>query len=83
MLLTFGTAIPEFPLASDRWSVLESVVGLAFVQADWGAALHVCVQQPVDENDCPFRAPNVSECQCQLVLAWTYCQFLKELTGRD
>lgn len=53
-VLAFGGTIADFTLAADAESVLQSVMGLALVQTDLDAALHVGIEQPVDDEERPF-----------------------------
>ena len=68
VVLPFGRTVADFALAPDAQGVFQSVVGFAFVQADLGAALHVCIEQPVDDEERSLNAPDFSECQGQLML---------------
>ena len=56
-MLPFGGAVANFTLPSDPQGVLESVVRFALVQANLGAALHVDIEQPFDDEQRPFDAP--------------------------
>ena len=44
IVLTFGSAVTDFALASDAQGVFQGVVSLAFIQSDLGAALHVRIE---------------------------------------
>ncbi len=52
-VLAFAGAIAEFALPADAECTLQSVMGLALVEADLGAALHVGIEQPVDDEERP------------------------------
>jgi hypothetical protein len=67
--LTFGGAIADFALAADAQGVFQGMVGFAFVQADLGAALHVGVDQPVDDEQRPFDPSDFPQRHGQLVLS--------------
>jgi len=54
-MLPFTCPIANFTLPSDAQGILEGVMCFALVQADLGAALHVGVQQPVDDEQHPFN----------------------------
>ena len=54
-MLAFTCPVADFTLAPDAQSVLEGVMGFSFVQPDLGATLHIGVQQPVDDEQRPFR----------------------------
>lgn len=53
-VLAFGCSIADFALPPDAQRVFECVMGFSFVQADLGTALHVRIEQPVDDEQCPF-----------------------------
>jgi hypothetical protein len=53
-VLPFGGPVANFTLAADAEGVLEGMMGLAFVEPDLGAALHVGIEQPVDDEERPF-----------------------------
>lgn len=65
-----GGAVADFTLASDPQGVFQGVMGFTFVQPDLGAALHVRIKQPVNDEERSFHAPDFPERQGQLVLAW-------------
>lgn len=52
-----------------RRAFFKGVMGLAFVHADLGAALHIGIEQPVDDKEGSFNAPNLAKRQRQLMLA--------------
>ena len=54
VMLSFGGAVSNFALPADAHGVLESVMGFALVQTDLGTALHVCIKQPVDDEERAF-----------------------------
>ena len=54
VVLALAGAVADFALASDAEGVLERVVCLAFVQAGVGSALHIGVEQPVDDKERSF-----------------------------
>ena len=54
-VLTPGRPIADLSLAADPQGILESMVRLALVQADLRPALHVTIEQPVDDEECPFN----------------------------
>ena len=68
-VLAFGSSIPDFTLAPDAKSAFQCVVCLAFVQADLGAALHVGIEQPIDDEERPFYPPDFAQGHRQFVLA--------------
>ena len=54
-VLAFDGSVADFALATDTEGVLQSMMGLALVEADLGATLHVGVEQPVDDEERPFH----------------------------
>ncbi len=62
-MLTFRGPVMDFALTSDTQGILEGVVGFTFVQANLGSALHVCVGQPVDDEERPLD-PTISRKAC-------------------
>ena len=80
-VLTFSGAIADFALPPDPQCALQSMVGLAFVETYLGAALHLGIEQPFDDKQCPFDPPDFAQRKCQVVLSRSRRQFLEEMTG--
>jgi len=57
-MLSFSCSVANFTLAANAQRILEGVVGLAFIEADLGTALHVSIEQPVDDEQRPFDPPD-------------------------
>ena len=68
-MLALARAVADFALASDPERVLERVMSLALVQAGVGSALHICVEQPVDDEERSFDPSDFAESDGQFVLA--------------
>ena len=51
VVLALAGAVADFALAPDAERVLECVMSLALVQAGVGPALHIGVEQPVDDEE--------------------------------
>ena len=68
-VLTFSGAIADFALPPDPQCALQSMVGLAFVETYLGAALHLGIEQPFDDKQCPFDPPDFAQRKCQVVLS--------------
>ena len=51
----------------------------ALVQSDLGAALHVGIQQPVDDEQRPFDPANFAQCDGKLMLSGIGCKFPQQL----
>ncbi len=57
-------------------------MGLALVETDLDAALHVSIKQPIDDEKRTFDATDFTQGKCKLMLAWIGCKLLEQLTGR-
>ena len=68
-VLPFCCAVADFALAADAEGVFQGVMRLAFVQPDLGAALHVGVEQPVDDEERPLDPSDFPESNGQLMLS--------------
>ncbi len=79
-VLTFCGSISDFSLPPDPQGILQGVMRLTLVETDLGASLHVCVEQPFDDEQCALDAPNFSQRNGQIMLPWPRCQFFQELT---
>ena len=82
IVLALGRAIPNFTLGADTQGVFQGMVRLAFVQPDLGAALHVGVEEPFDDEEGALDAADLAKRNGQLVLARTGGELLEQLTGR-
>lgn len=69
-MLPFGGTVADFPLTTDAQGVFESVMCLAFVQPNLRPTLHVGVEQPLNDEERAFDAPNFTKGEGQLVLPW-------------
>ena len=56
-------------------------MGLALVETNLGAALHVSIKQSIDDEKRAFDATDFTQGKCKLMLAWTGCKLLEQLTG--
>lgn len=81
-VLTFGGSVADFALAADAEDVFQSVMGLAFVQPDLGAALHVGIEQPLHDEERPLDPSDFPEGNGQLVLSGVGCEFTQQLAWR-
>jgi|GEM_PF-3296292 len=57
-------------------------MGPALVQADLGAALHVGIEQPVDDEQRPLNPSDFPQGNDQLVLSGIGCEFTQQLAWR-
>ena len=82
VVLALARAVTDFALASDPQCVLEGVVCLALVQAGVGSALHIGVEQPVDDEERSFDPSDFAEGDSQFVLARIGRELSQQLAGR-
>ena len=68
-VLAFGGAVADFTLAADAQGVFQGMMGLSLVETNLGAALHVGIEQPFDDEQRPFHPPDFLEGFGQRVLA--------------
>ena len=57
-VLAFGCTVADFALPTNSQSAFQSMVRLTFVQANTGAALHIRVERPFDDEERPFNPPD-------------------------
>ena len=69
VVLSLCGAIADFALPPDAQGVFQGVVCLALVQADLGPALHVGIEEPLDDEECALDAAYFAERDGQFVLA--------------
>ena len=67
-VLPLAGSVADFALATDPEGILQGVMGLTLVQADLGTALHVGVEQPVDDEERPLDPSDFPQCHSQLML---------------
>lgn len=82
VVLSLCGAIADFALPPDAQGIFQGVVCLALVQADLGPALHVGIEEPLDDEECAFDAADFAERDGQFVLARIGGKLLEQLTGR-
>lgn len=68
VVLTFGSSVADFTLPANAKCVLQGVMRLTFVQTDLGAALHVGVQQPFDNEQGALDATDLSQRHSKFML---------------
>ena len=81
-VLALVRAVADFALASDPERVLERVMSLALVQAGVGSALHIGVEQPVDDEEGSFDPSDFAESDGQFVLARIGRELSQQLARR-
>ena len=68
IVLSLRGSVSDFALATDTEGVFQRMMCLTFVQADLCAALHVGVQQPIDNEQGALNPPDLSQGYGQFVL---------------
>ena len=86
VVLAFAGAVADSALAPDAERVLEGVMSLALVQAGVGSALHISVEQPVDDEERSneegaFDPSDFAESDGQFVLARIGRELSQQLAG--
>ena len=82
VVLALAGAVADFALASDPECVLERVMSLALVQAGVGSALHIGVEQPVDDEERSFDPSDFAESDGQFVLTRIGRELSQQLARR-
>ena len=83
VVLALARAVADFALTPDAERVLEGVMSLALVQAGVGSALHIGVEQPVDDEEGAFDPSDFAESDGQFVLARIGRELSQQLAGRQ
>ena len=82
VVLALARAVADFALASDPECLLERVMSLALVQAGVGSALHIGVEQPVDDEERSIDPSDFAESDDQFVLARIGRELSQQLARR-
>jgi len=69
VVLSLGGSVADFALTSNAQSVFQSMMRLAFVQANLGAPLHVGIKQPVNDEERALDAADFPKGYSQFMLA--------------
>ena len=83
VVLALAGAVADLALASDAERVFEGVMSLALVQAGVGSALHIGVEQPVDDEERSFDPSDFAESDGQFVLARIGRELSQQLARRN
>ena len=75
-VLAFRGAVADFALATDPQGTFQSMVCLTFIEANVGTTLHVRVERPFDDEECPFNPPDFAQGNGQIMLSRPRRQFL-------
>jgi len=59
VMLPFGGSVTDFSLTANPQSIFQRVMRLAFVQANLCTPLHVRIEQPVNDEQSAFDAPDL------------------------
>ena len=68
IVLPFRSSVSDFALATDTEGVFQRMMCLTLIQANLCAALHVGVQQPVDNEQGALDPPDFPQRYSQFVL---------------
>jgi len=61
-VLALGCSITDFTLAPNAQGVFQRMMRFALIQADLGTALHIGIQQPIDDKERPFDPADFAQC---------------------
>ena len=81
-VLSFAGAVADFALTADAQGVFQSMMRLALVETDLGAALHVGVEQPVDDEQRPLDPSYFPQRHSEFMLSGIGCEFPQQLARR-
>jgi hypothetical protein len=74
-VLALGCSITDFTLAANAQGVFQRMMRFALIQADLGTALHVGIQQPIDDEQRPFDPADFAQCDRKFMLSGVGCKF--------
>jgi len=60
----------------------RSVMGFTFIEAYLRASLHVGIEQPFDDEQCPFNPPDFTQSDGKVMLTRMRSKLFQELAGR-
>ena len=83
MVLALTGTVGEFALAVDPECVPGGETCLALVRAGIGPALHVDIEEPVDDEERPFDPSDFAEGDARRMLARSGCELSRMLAGRN
>lgn len=81
-MLPFGCSIANFTLTTNAQGVFQRMMRFALIQADLGTALHVGIQQPIDDEQRPFDPADFAQCYRKFMLSGICREFSQELAWR-
>ena len=61
-VLALSCSITDFTLAPNAQGVFQRMMRFALIQADLGTALHIGIQQPIDDKERPFDPADFAQC---------------------
>ena len=68
VMLTFPGAVSNLTVTVETKRSFQGMVCFTFIETDLSAALHVCIQYPVDDEQGPLDAADFAHGQGQLIL---------------
>ena len=83
VVLALAGAVMDFALTPDAECVLEGVMSPALVQAGVDSALHIDVEEPVNDEEGAFGPSDFAESEVQFVLAGIGGGLSQQLAGRQ
>lgn len=60
IVLTFSCPVSYFALPADAQNILQRVMRLTFVQPNLDPSLHICVEHPIQHEQCAFDSNDFS-----------------------
>lgn len=79
-VLALGCSITDFTLATNAQGVFQRMMRFALIQADLGTALHIGIQQPIDDEQRPFDPADFAQCDREFVLSGIRACFIGRST---
>lgn len=83
VMLPLSGSITDFTLTADAQGTLEGMVGFALVEANLGAALHIGIEDPLDDKESALDAADFPKRGRKIVLSGIGCEFPEQLARSD
>ena len=61
-VLALGCSITDFTLATNAQGAFQRMMRFALIQADLGTALHIGIQQPIDDKERRLDPADFAQC---------------------
>ena len=68
-VLAFRVAVSDFALPTNPQGIFQSMVRFTFIETNVGTSLHIRVERPFDDEECPFNPPDFAQGNGQVVLS--------------